>query len=117
MTSTEEHDSKFVIHFLSHFSLPPPPSLSLFPAYEDQVVAFFRQPNIEETITQRYRRTLRPQMREAFEDIRRNGVSALERVQLSGGGTALELTMILRWGERERGREREGERERERGRE
>ena len=76
------------------------------------MVAFFRQPNIEETITQRYRRTLRPQMREAFEDIRRNGVSALERVQLSGGGTALELTMILRWGERER--EREGGRERER---
>ena len=52
-------------------------------------------------------------MREAFEDIRRNGVSALERVQLSGGGTALELTMILRWGERERERERAGGRQRE----
>lgn len=65
-------------------------------AYEDQVVAFFRQANLEDLIAQRYRRTLRPQLKEAFEDIKRNGVSALERVQLSGGGTALELTMILR---------------------
>ncbi|XP_003383206.1 PREDICTED: uncharacterized protein LOC100640398 [Amphimedon queenslandica] len=72
VTSTEEHET-----------------------YEDQVVAFFRQPNLEDLIAQRYRRTLRPQLKEAFEDIKRNGVSALERVQLSGGGTALELTMIL----------------------
>lgn len=65
-------------------------------AYEEQVVEFFRQPNVEEIIAQRYRRALRPQMKEAITDIRQNGVSALERVQLSGGGTALEMTLILR---------------------
>lgn len=60
------------------------------------MVAFFQQSNVIDIINARYRRGVRPQMREVIQDIRQNGVSALERVQLSGSGLALELTLILR---------------------
>lgn len=60
------------------------------------MVAFFQQSNVIDIINERYRRGVRPQMREVIQDIRQNGVSALERVQLSGSGLALELTLILR---------------------
>ena len=59
-------------------------------------MAFFRQPDVIDKISQRYERGVRPRLREAIEDIRTNGYSALERVQLSGGSAAVELTVILR---------------------
>ena len=65
-------------------------------AYEDQMVAFFRQPNVFDLISRRHSRGVRPQLRQAIEEIRQNGISALERIQLSGGSTAVELTIILR---------------------
>lgn len=60
------------------------------------MVTFFQQSDVVDIINARYRRGVRPQMKEVIQDIRRNGVSALERVQLSGSGLALELTLILR---------------------
>ena len=85
------------------FSLSPLLPLPLFPisfplslAYEDQIVAFFRQPNVLEKISQKYARGIRPQLREVVEDIRQNGIQAVERAQLSGRVVAYELTIILR---------------------
>ena len=60
------------------------------------MVAFFKQPDVIDKISQRYERGVRPRLREAIEDIRQNGFPALERVQLSGGAAAVELTLILR---------------------
>ena len=37
--------------------------VSCYLAYEDQVVAFFRKPDVVDQITQRYRRGVRPQLR------------------------------------------------------
>ena len=65
-------------------------------AYEFQLVAFFRQPDVIDKINRRYRRGVRPQLREALDDIKANGISGLERVQLSGGTAAYELALILR---------------------
>ena len=65
-------------------------------AYEFQLVAFFRQPDVIDKINRRYRRGVRPQLKEALDDIKANGISGLERVQLAGGTAAYELTLILR---------------------
>ena len=67
-------------------------------AYEDQMVAFFRQPNVFDLISRRHSRGVRPQLRQAIEEIRERGIPALERIQLAGGATAVELTIILRCG-------------------
>ncbi|KAL5496256.1 hypothetical protein EMCRGX_G012501 [Ephydatia muelleri] len=64
-------------------------------SYEDQVVAFFRLPTVYDMIPQKYRRGVRPQLREVVEDVRLNGKPALERVQLSGSVIAYELGLIL----------------------
>lgn len=63
--------------------------------YEDQVVAFFRLPTVYDMIPQKYKRGVRPQLREVVEDVRANGKPALERVQLSGNVIAYEIGLIL----------------------
>lgn len=65
-------------------------------AYEDQVVAFFRQPDVIEQINSRYQRGVKPQFRNIIEEINLLGISALERIQMSGSIAAYELALVLR---------------------
>ena len=66
-------------------------------AYEEQVVAFFRQPDITSIISNRYRRGVRPQLRDIIGGIRMEGTTALERIQMSGSIATYELAIVLRW--------------------
>ena len=65
-------------------------------AYEEQVVAFFRQPDITSIISSRYRRGVRPQLRDIIGGIRMEGTTALERIQMSGSIATYELAIVLR---------------------
>lgn len=71
-------------------------SILLMIAYEDQVVAFFRQPDVIEQINSRYQRGVKPQFRNIIEEINLLGISALERIQMSGSIAAYELALVLR---------------------
>ncbi len=65
-------------------------------AYQTQVVAFFRRPDVVDVINDRYQRGVRPQFRNIIEEVRLLGVPALERIQLSGSIAAYELALVLR---------------------
>lgn len=65
-------------------------------AYEEQVVAFFRQQDIVAIISGRYQRGVRPQLRDIIAGIRMEGTTALERIQMSGSIAAYELAIVLR---------------------
>ena len=71
-------------------------SLFICTAYESQVVAFFRQPNIAEIISERYSRGVRPQFQAVIEAIKVSGATALERIQMSGSVITYELALVLR---------------------
>ena len=65
-------------------------------AYEEQVVAFFRQSDIVAIISGRYHRGVRPQLRDIIAGIRMEGTTALERIQMSGSIATYELAIVLR---------------------
>ena len=65
-------------------------------AYEEQVVAFFRQADIVAVISGRYRRGVRPQLRDIIAGIRMEGTTALERIQMSGSIATYELAIVLK---------------------
>ena len=65
-------------------------------AYEAQIVAFLCQSDVVDKINQRYRRGVKPNLAEAIDDIKQNGIPGLERIQLAGGTAAYELGLILR---------------------
>ena len=65
-------------------------------AYEEQVVAFFRQADIVAITSERYRRGVRPQLRDIIAGIRMEGTTALERIQMSGSIATYELAIVLR---------------------
>ena len=59
-------------------------------------MAFFRQPDIVSIISSRYRRGVRPQLRDIIAGIRMEGTTALERIQMSGSIATYELAIVLR---------------------
>jgi len=65
-------------------------------AYEEQVVAFFRQPNVSDLISSRYHRGVRPQFQAVIDAIKMSGTTALERIQMSGSIATYELALVLR---------------------
>lgn len=62
-------------------------------AYNEQVIVFLRQPDIFTVITGRYRRQLRPELKQLIEALRASGPGALET--LSEDPRMFELTLIL----------------------
>lgn len=73
------------------------PLFHVHTAYEEQVVAFFRQPDIVSIISGRYHRGVRPQLRDIIAGVRMEGTTALERIQMSGSIATYELAIVLRW--------------------
>lgn len=61
------------------------------------MVAFFRQPDVVEHITQRYACGVRPQFQEVIDTIKMRGTSALERIQMSGSIATYELALVMRY--------------------
>jgi len=66
------------------------------PAYEEQVVAFFRLPTVTDMINERYTRGVRPPLQAMINAIRNSGTRTLERIQASGSVASYELALILR---------------------
>lgn len=64
-----------------------------FTAYNEQVIEFLRQPDVCTVITGRYRRQLRPELKQLIDALRASGPSALET--LSEDPRMFELTLIL----------------------
>lgn len=62
-------------------------------AYNEQVIEFLRQPDVFTVITGRYRRQLRPELKQLIEALRASGPSSLET--LSEDPRMFELTLIL----------------------
>ena len=60
------------------------------------MVAFFRQPDVAEQISQRYSRGVRPQFQAVIDAIKASGTPALERIQMSGSIATYELALVLR---------------------
>ena len=60
------------------------------------MVAFFCQADIVAIISGRYRRGVRPQLRDIIAGIRMEGTTALERIQMSGSIATYELAIVLR---------------------
>lgn len=61
------------------------------------MVAFFRQSNVNELISQRYQRGVRPQFQAVIDAVKMTGTSALERIQMSGSIATYELALVLRY--------------------
>ena len=59
-------------------------------------MAFFRQPDVAEQISQRYARGVRPQFQAVIDAIKNSGAPALERIQMSGSIATYELALVLR---------------------
>ena len=64
-------------------------------AYEEQVVTFFRQPDVHVQISQRYHRGVRPQLQDMIQGIRMEGTTVLERIQMAGTIATYELALVL----------------------
>ena len=60
------------------------------------MVAFFRQSDVVEQISQRYSRGVRPQFQVVIDAIKTSGTAALNRIQMSGSIATYELALILR---------------------
>jgi len=66
------------------------------PAYEEQIVAFFSQPNVTQLVNERYERGVREPLQAMINAIKTSGARALQRIQSTGSVTYLELSLIIR---------------------